>query len=96
MKLEQAGYIKKVAEEELTKSTESWFIPHHIVAHNEKNRIVFNCSFNHKGQNLNVLLLPGPTLTSSLLGVLLKFREHAVTISSDIKGMLHQVRLLPD
>lgn len=46
--------------------------------------------------NLNELLLAGPTLSSSLIGVLLRFREHAVAVSSDIKGMFHQVRLLPE
>lgn len=95
-KLENAGYAVKVSEDELSKSAESWFIPHHMVSHNGKNRIVFNCSFKYKENNLNELLLPGPTLSSSLLGVLLRFREHAIAISSDIKGMFHQVRLLPE
>lgn len=59
------------------------------------NRVVFNCSFSYQGHNLNELLLPGPTLSPSLLAVLLRFREHSVAISSDIRGMFHQVRLLP-
>lgn len=95
-KLEKAGYAVKVPEEELNTSAESWFIPHHMVSHNGKNRIVFNCSFTYKGENLNQLLLPGPTLSSSLMGVLLRFREHSIAVSSDIKGMFHQVRLLPE
>ncbi|KAI3370918.1 hypothetical protein L3Q82_007424 [Scortum barcoo] len=41
-------------------------------------------------------LLPGPTLGSTLLGVLLRFREYPFAVSSDIKGMFHQVRLLPE
>ncbi|KAK7880057.1 hypothetical protein WMY93_033275 [Mugilogobius chulae] len=94
-KLVAAGYVKEVSEEELRSSSESWFIPHHMVTHNEKNRVVFNCSFTYKGQNLNELLLPGPNLGASLLGVLLRFREHVIAVSSDIKGMFHQVRLLP-
>ena len=95
-KLEQAGYIVRVKEEEPKADGESWYIPHHMVSHNGKNRIVFNCSFSYKGVNMNDLLLPGPTLTSSLLGVLLRFREHSIALSSDIKGMFHQVRLLPE
>ncbi|KAJ8352363.1 hypothetical protein SKAU_G00238390 [Synaphobranchus kaupii] len=44
------------------------------------------------GGNLNEWLLPGPTL----LGVLLRFWEHTVAFTSDIKGMFHQVQLLPE
>lgn len=95
-KLENAGYISKLTSEETERSHHTWYIPHHIVQHNEKHRIVFNCSFKHKGTSLNDHLLPGPTLGPTLLGVLLRFRENAVAISSDIKGMFHQVRLLQE
>ncbi|XP_063062170.1 uncharacterized protein LOC134455033 [Engraulis encrasicolus] len=67
-----------------------------MVEHNGKHRVVFNCSFQHKGLSLNEMLLPGPTLGPSLLGVLLRFRQHAIGTSGDIKGMFHQVRLLPE
>lgn len=67
-----------------------------MVEHNRKHRVVFNCSFQFQGNNLNELLLPGPALTSSLLAVLLRFREHSIAISSDMKGMFYQIRLLPE
>lgn len=67
-----------------------------MVSHNDKDRIVFNCSFIDQIASLNDHLLSGPTLGASLLGVLLRFREHPITASSDIKGMFHQVRLLPE
>ena len=73
----------------------SWYIPHHIVRHNGKDRIVFDCSFSYQNQCLNTQLLPGPTLGPSLLGVLLRFRQHKIAISGDVKSMFHQVRLLP-
>lgn len=91
-KLLDAGYVKKIPQSTAVQ-TEGWYIPHHMVHHNGKNRIVFNCSFNFQGLSFNEYLLPGPTLGANLLGVLLRFREHAVAISSDIKGMFHQVRL---
>ncbi len=75
---------------------ECWYIPHHIASHNGKSRLVFNCSHQYRGQSLNQYLLPGPTLGASLLGVLLRFREHPVAVSGDIKAMFHQVRLLPE
>lgn len=94
-KLLTSGYVKRITPAEAD-SSPGWYIPHHMVTHNAKNRIVFNCSFKYKGQSLNEHLLPGPTLSSSLLGVLLRFRENLVAISSDVKGMFHQVRLLPE
>ncbi|KAJ8009554.1 hypothetical protein DPEC_G00090090 [Dallia pectoralis] len=95
-KLAQAGSIKKLGPDTPTQESESWYIPHHMVSHNGKNRIVFNCSYQFNNQNLNDSLLPGPPLGASLLGVLLRFGEHAVGISGDIKGMFHQVQLLPE
>ncbi|XP_026061422.1 uncharacterized protein LOC113045324 [Carassius auratus] len=95
-KLVQAGYVNNLPQDAVTDTFGSWYIPHHMVHHNGKNRIVFNCSFQYHGQNLNELLLPGPVLGPSLLAVLLRFREHSVAVSSDIKGMFHQVRLLPE
>ncbi|XP_051791369.1 uncharacterized protein LOC127529975 [Erpetoichthys calabaricus] len=95
-KLEEAGYVIKLPAETITSSEESWFIPHHLVQHNGKNRVVFNCSFKYHGHSLNEYLLPGPALSPSLLGVLLRFREHPVVVGSDIRGMFHQIRLLPE
>ncbi|KAI4903701.1 hypothetical protein NFI96_008893, partial [Prochilodus magdalenae] len=95
-KLVEAGYIVKQDPDKADKSDEAWYIPHHMVRHNGKNRVVFNCSFPYKGHILNELLLPGPTLGPSLLAVLLRLREHSTAISSDIRGMFHQVRLLPE
>ncbi|KAK7880766.1 hypothetical protein WMY93_032579 [Mugilogobius chulae] len=95
-KLIDAGYVKAIAPAKAEECSSSWFIPHHMVQHNQKHRIVFNCSFTFNGQSLNDNLLPGPTLGASLLGVLLRFREHPVAISSDVKGMFHQVRLLEE
>lgn len=95
-RLETCGYVLKLIPGEEENANEAWYIPHHLVMHNNKDRVVFDCSFKYKGQCLNETLLPGPTLCSSLLGVLLRFRQHPVGISGDIKGMFHQVHLLPE
>ncbi len=91
-KLVDEGYVAKA--DKTSRGPERWFIPHHMVTHNGKNRLVFNCSFQYQGMNLNESLLPGPVLSPSLLGVLIRFREHSVAVSGDVKGMFHQVRLL--
>ncbi len=87
--------MAKLTPEEVHTTNEAWYIPHHMITHNNKDRIVFDCSFTFQGQCLNKYLLPGPNLGPSLLGVLLRFRQHTVAISGDIKGMFHQIRLLP-
>ncbi|KAL4007047.1 ATP-binding cassette, subfamily C (CFTR/MRP), member 12 [Sarotherodon galilaeus] len=94
-KLEKLGYVAVVPHEIARTTAESWFIPHHMVRHNNNDRIVFNCSFQYEGKSLNSILLPGPALGPSLLGVLLRFRQYPVAVSGDIKGMFHQIRLLP-
>ncbi len=95
-KLVETGAVKKIDPREALTSAESWYIPHHLVSHNGKSRLVFNCSFQFQGRSLNDTLLPGPTLGASLPGVLLRFREHAVAVCGDIRGMFHQVQLLPE
>lgn len=95
-KLIDGGCVTRLNPDELDQTSESWFIPHHLVQHNGKHRLVFNCSFSFQGLSLNEQLLPGPILGPSLIGVILRFRQYPVAISGDIKAMFHQVRLLPE
>lgn len=95
-KLVDMEYVKEVDPKDDQPGSESWLVPHHVIKQaSGKHRLVFNCSFQLHGLSLNCSLLPGPTLGPSLLGVLLRFREHSVAISGDIKSMFHQVHLLP-
>ncbi|XP_071950981.1 uncharacterized protein [Antedon mediterranea] len=73
-----------------------WYIPCHVVHSSGKYRLVFNCSFEYDGQNLNDELLAGPTLSPALLDVLLRFRQGRVGVSGDITAMFHQVKLTPE
>ncbi|KAL4009372.1 hypothetical protein ACER0C_003224 [Sarotherodon galilaeus] len=95
-RLVDSGYVVKLSPDETHSSSESWYVPHHMVHHNNKARVVFNCSFEFQGTVLNHYLLPGPPLGPTLLGVLLRFRQHPVAVSGDIKAMFHQIRLLPE
>lgn len=70
-------------------------IPHHGVYHPRKGklRVVFDCGAKFKGTSLNEQLLQGPNLTSSLIGVFLRFRQEPVAFMSDVKSMFYQVRV---
>ena len=94
------GYARKVPphQRESDYQGKTWFIPHHSVYHPHKPgkiRVVFDCSAKYKGKCLNDLLLKGPDLTNSLLGVLTRFRQDRVAVMADIEAMFHQVRV-PD
>ncbi|XP_071944673.1 uncharacterized protein [Antedon mediterranea] len=95
-KLVDDKLVKIITAEEAEKSEESWFVPHYVIEQKGKHRLVFNCSHEFQGLNLNKHLLAGPNLGSSLIGVILRFRQHEVAISGDIKAMFHQVRLKPE
>ncbi|XP_015778928.1 PREDICTED: uncharacterized protein LOC107356819 [Acropora digitifera] len=89
------GYAQKVSEHSKESDCEgnTWFIPHHGIYHPHKPgkiRVVFDCSARLKGTSLNDLLMKGPDLTNSLLGVLTRFR---VAVMTDIQEMFHQVRV---
>ena len=67
------------------------YIPHHCTSVTTKFRVVFDCSAKFRGLSLNDCLLQGPDLTTSLLGVLLRFRERPIAVIGDIKAMFSQV-----
>ena len=94
------GYAEEVPHQELSRSDgRVWYIPHHGVYNPhkpDKIRVVFDCVAPYHGVSLNNLLLQGPDLTNSLLGVLLKFREEQVAVMSDIESMFYQVRVCKD
>ena len=92
------GYAQKVPEHRKESDCQgnTCFIPHHRIYHPHKPgkiRVVFDCSARFKGTSLNDLLLKGPDLTNSLLGVLTRFRQDRVAVMADIEEMFHQVRV---
>lgn len=76
----------------LEESEECWYLPLFGVYHPKKpNQIrgVFDASAKHQGVSLNDVLLSGPDLTNSLLGVLLRFRREPIAVSADIQKMFY-------
>ena len=92
------GYVEEVPDSSGCEVKGVWFIPHHGVYHPlkpEKVRVVFDCSCQCNGTSLNKVLLQGPDMTNSLVGVLCRFRQEPVAVTADIESMFYQVRI-PD
>lgn len=90
------SYAEKVPKQHIRgREGKIWYIPHHGVQHPRKGslRVVFDCGATFKGVSLNSELMQGPNLTSSLLGVLTRFRQEPVAFMDDIQGMFHQVKV---
>ncbi|XP_019633202.1 PREDICTED: uncharacterized protein LOC109476638, partial [Branchiostoma belcheri] len=95
----ERGYAEKVPSEEMetedTNGGKVWYIPHHGVYHPQKKkiRVVFDCAAPYAGTSLNKELLQGPDLTSTLVGVLTRFRQEPVALMADIEAMFSQVKV---
>ena len=94
------GFARKVPVDQIKREDgRLWYIPHYAVYHprkQDKVRVVFDCSSRYQGTSLNDQLLPGPNLTNTLVGVLLRFRQEAVALMADIENMFYQVRVKAD
>jgi len=93
------GCTQRVPKEELDVDGKPlWYLPHHAVVNPNKPRklrVVLDCATRYKGTLLNDQLLSGPDLTNSMFGVLVRFRQEPVALSSDIEAMFHQVMVDP-
>ena len=58
-----------------------------------KNRVVFYCSCQYKGNSINQNLLTGPYLTNQFIGVLHRFRLEPVAFMADTQAMYYQVKV---
>ena len=88
------GYAEKLSQE--TSSDKLWYVPHFGARHPEKPdkvRVVFDCAARVEGVALNDVIMQGPDLLCSLIGVLLKFRVGIFAYSSDIETMFYQIRV---
>ena len=56
-------------------------------------RIVFNASASYLGHSLNDYWAKGPDFVNSLYGILLRFREHSVAVTTDISKMYNSIKL---
>lgn len=69
----------------LQSDEECWSLPIFGVYHPQKPgqiRVVFDSSARHEGVSLNDVLLSGPDLNNTLLGVLMRFRKELIAITA--------------
>ncbi|XP_058811282.1 uncharacterized protein LOC131676179 [Topomyia yanbarensis] len=94
------GYIRKLSAEELeVNHPRVWYLPiFPIVNPNKpgKTRLVWDAAATAFGVSLNSVLLKGPDQLTSLLSVLIQFREFRTAVCGDIREMYHQVRMRED
>ena len=87
------GYAREVPVESIPGDV-VWYLPHHAVKHPRKGKVhvVFDCAAKTKGLLLNDVLLQGPGLANSLVGVLPRFQMEPVALVSDVASIFHQIR----
>lgn len=76
----------------LDKEKEHWYLPTFGGYHPKKPdqiRVVFDSSAEYDGTSLNDVLLSGPDLNNTLLGVLLLFRKEPIAIAIDVEQMFY-------
>ena len=86
------GHAEPVPPQDPTLLKPCWYLPHFGIYHPQKPdkiRVVFDSAAENGGISLNKLLLSGPDLTNSLLGVLLRFRKYSTAFMADIEQMFY-------
>ncbi|XP_039885710.1 uncharacterized protein LOC120732292 [Simochromis diagramma] len=90
----QRMFVEKQAEPAppLKDGEERWYLPIFGVYHPQKPeqiRVVFDSSAKHEGVSLNDVLLSGPDLNNTLLGVLIRFRREPIAVTADVQQMFY-------
>lgn len=80
-------------------NAECWYLPTFGVYHPQKPeqiRVVFDSSAEQFGVSLNSVLLTGPDLNNTLLGVLIRFRKEPIAVTADIQQMFYGFLVRPE
>ena len=100
-KVIERGHAELVADTESNDNDNAgnvWYLPHFGVYHAKKPeqiRVVFDSSCEYESVSLNKVLLPGPDLMNSPLGVLMRFRQESVGVICDLEQMFHSFHVDP-
>jgi hypothetical protein len=93
------GNAEPVPLQDVATSGPCWYLPHFGIYHPQKPgkiRVVFDAAAENSGISLNKLLMSGPDLTNSLLGVLLRFRKYPTAFMADIEQMFYSILVKED
>lgn len=61
-----------------------------------KIRVVFDSSAEYKGTSLNDVLLSGPNLNNTLIGVLIRFRREQTAVTANVEQMFYGFKVKED
>jgi len=89
------SHAKVIDDPDAVTCSRIWYLVHFWVVTSGKFRVVFNGSSKFKGVSLNDVLLAGPDLIKSLVGILLRFRQYPYAAVADLKKMFYQVKVPP-
>ena len=83
---EKQEYIRKLKKSEIITGGKSWYIPIFSILNVNKNKrcLVWDAAATVTNTALNTVLMKGPDLLKSLVGVLIRFREKPAAICGDI------------
>ncbi|XP_073962971.1 uncharacterized protein [Choristoneura fumiferana] len=86
-------YAQVLTNTEVTDRT--WYLSHFGVdnPNKKKLRLVYDAAAKTNGVSLNDYLLKGPDLLKSLFGIMLRFREHRIAVTGDIKDMFLRIKI---
>ena len=94
------GHTTPVPQEEIKgQSGRVWYLPHFEVYHPKKAtkvHVVFDPSVEFDGELFNKVLLAGPVLMNSLLGMLIHICRERVGVMCDIEQMFYSFYASPE
>ncbi|XP_043209021.1 uncharacterized protein LOC122374380 [Amphibalanus amphitrite] len=98
-KMESDGHIRKLSTEEAAQEPpNTWYLPLLAVTNaNKPNkvRLVLDAAARSHGKCLNDFLMRGPDYFNSIPGILLRWREKPIGITSDVVAMFSQIQVEP-
>ena len=93
--MKRNGHVESIDENGSSANKQN---PIHYITHfltEQKFRVVCNGALRINGVSTNDMLYRKPMFLESLLGILIRFRQHAFSVTGDIRNMFFQVKLHP-